>query len=292
MCPGTTLSFVGAGRAASALAVAARAAGHSIAAVYSRTPKSAERLAALVGSRAVATPAAAAAAADLTLLTVPDSAVTATAATVAASDVALQGRVVAHTSASQDIEVIAALRITGAAIGSFHPLQALAGIESAPLLGGSYFAIDGDAGAREQLALLATSLQGTTISIPPESRAVYHAAAVLAGNAPLTLLAEAVRLLDGIGIDEQTAHQALSALLHGAATNAARATAASALTGPVVRGDAATVAAHLDALRDDPQAQQLYALLARQTALLAGRDPGQLLPSQADGVGPVIKRVA
>jgi predicted short-subunit dehydrogenase-like oxidoreductase (DUF2520 family) len=94
---------------------------------------------------------------------------------------------------------------------------------------------------------------------------------VLAGNAPLALLERASRLLVAAGVDAGVAHQALAALLEGAARNARRQGAAGALTGPVARNDVATVAAHLEALAVEPAVRDLYLRLAQETLALAGR---------------------
>jgi predicted short-subunit dehydrogenase-like oxidoreductase (DUF2520 family) len=105
---------------------------------------------------------------------------------------------------------------------------------------------------------------------PSGDRALYHAAAVLAGNAPLALLARASELLTAAGVDAAIAGPALAGLLEGAARNARRLGPRAALTGPVVRNDPTTVSSHLEALRGDPQTQQLYHRLARETLRTAG----------------------
>jgi predicted short-subunit dehydrogenase-like oxidoreductase (DUF2520 family) len=269
--PRPTLAVVGAGRAGSALAVAAHDAGYRVVAVHSRTRAAARALAGLVGAEPVATALAAVMAADLTLLTVPDGAITSVAATLAATGAALRGRGVVHCSAVRGREALAPLRATAAAVGAVHPLQALSVAESAALLRGSGFAVDADAGLRSRLERLVADLGGTVLPLAGIDRRLYHAAAVLAGNAPLTLLAAAADLLAEAGMDRRTAETALAALLAGAAANAGRAGARAALTGPLVRGDTETVASHLDALRGHPHAEALYRDLLEETARLAGR---------------------
>ena len=292
--PPPTLSFVGAGRAGSALAVAAAESGYRVVSVAGRSREPAERLARLTGAGVAPTPAAAAASADITFLTVPDSAIVPVAATIAATGVALRGRALVHCAARFQPSVLAAARLTGAATGVLHPLQALAGGRSAALLRGSFFRVDAGGSLRRQLAALVAALGGRIIEVPADALAVYHAAAVLAGNAPLALLGRAQQLLEDTGVDPHAAREALAALLHGAASNAMSG-AGAALTGPVVRGDAGTIAAHIEALASDPAALDLYVTLALETARLAGRDPAALglTPEEiARGRGPVIQRVA
>jgi predicted short-subunit dehydrogenase-like oxidoreductase (DUF2520 family) len=76
------------------------------------------------------------------------------------------------------------------------------------------------------------------------------------------LAALAARLLVGLGVDERDAWGATRALMHGAVANLEGETPARALTGPIARGDAATVRAHLDALRAHPETRALYTALS------------------------------
>lgn len=257
------LAIIGAGRAGSALAIAASEAGYRVAAVASRRGEMATRLADTVGARAVATPLAAMRIADVTLLAVPDGAIATVAAAIAASGVSLHGRGVVHLGARFGPEVIASLRITGAEVGVLHPLQALAGPESAALLEGACFRIDAGGVLGARLRALVAALRATPLEIDPASAPLYHAAAVLAGNAPLALLAEATRLLEAAGVSAESAHAALAALLEGAAHNARRTGPAAALTGPVARGDQGAISAHLEALAPYPEARDLYLHLTR-----------------------------
>lgn len=265
-----TLAFIGAGRAGSALATALRDAGHAITAVHSRTAEPALRLAAALGAVAAPSALAAAQSAEVTFVTVPDGQISSVAATIAAGGGALQGRALVHCSATHGPGVMAAARLTGATLGAFHPLQALTGASSAMLLRGTTFAVEAPGDLRATLVQMARALEGEVLELPAGSRALYHAAAVLTSTGPLAILARATRMLQGVGIDRDVAHRALCALLAGAVSNAAGAGAEASLTGPVVRGDAATVGRHLTALADDPDLHDLYRRLAIEMLALAG----------------------
>jgi len=265
-----TLAFVGAGRAGKALATAAHQAGYEIAAVMSRTPAHAAQLAAAVGAQHVETPIHAARAADVTFLTVPDAAVTRLAATVAASGMALRGHALVHCSGAHGASALAAARQMAAQVGAVHPLQALTADSPPQALCGTFFSVEADEPLQPVLQRLVLDLGGVPFAAPNGDRALYHAAAVLAGNAPLALLARAAGLLHTAGVDEAIATEALATLLEGAAGNVRRLGARAALTGPVVRDDADTVARHLHALRNDEATRRLYLLLARDTLALAG----------------------
>jgi predicted short-subunit dehydrogenase-like oxidoreductase (DUF2520 family) len=265
-----TLGFVGAGRAGRVLATAARDAGYQVVAVASRTPAHAAALADAVGARYVETPIRAARAADVTFLTVPDAAITRVAATIAASSTALRGHGLVHCSGAHPAATIAALRHTAAQVGAVHPLQALALDSDPEVLRGTFFSIEADPGLLPTLQAMVAAVGGIGFAAPEGDRALYHAAAVLAGNAPLALLARAAGLLESAGVDPALATEALATLLEGAARNVRRLGPQAALTGPVVRDDADTVARHLHALRNDEHTRRLYLLLARDTLALAG----------------------
>ena len=123
--------------------------------------------------------------------------------------------------------------------------------------------IAGHATLRARLLAFVAALGARPLEVDPAQAPLYHAAAVLAGNAPLALLAEATRLLEAAGVSRADAHEALAALLEGAAQNARRGGPAAALTGPVARGDSDAITAHLEALAAYPEARDLYLHLTR-----------------------------
>jgi predicted short-subunit dehydrogenase-like oxidoreductase (DUF2520 family) len=265
-----SIAVVGAGRCGSAFAVAAHEAGYRVTAVASRTPRHALALARRVGALPAASAAAAARRAELTLLTVPDGAVTRLAATIAASGASLGGRALVHCSGAHPAAVLGAARQAAGAVGSLHPLRSLAADAGAGTLRGTHIAVDADERLRPVLERFVTDLGGIPFTVPAQGRALYHAGAVLAGNAPLALVARAAALLESAGVDPAVAGEALAALLEGAARNARRLGVRAALTGPVVRNDAATVERHLEVLDADPATRRLYHVLAEETLRLAG----------------------
>ena len=264
------IAIIGAGRAGTALALALHGAGYRVVAVHSLSQGSAARLARATGAEVVPTAVAAVRRADLTLLTVPDKAITPIAATVAATGMALRDHALVHCSGAQSSSALAAARQGGAAVGACHPLMALARGATGDTLRGAFFGIDADTRLAPVLERMVADIGGIAFRAPSGDRALYHAAAVLAGNAPLALLARAADLLVAAGVDAAIAGPALAHLLEGAAANARRMGPRQALTGPVVRDDAATVAAHLEALRPDPASQRLYYRLAQETLRVAG----------------------
>ena len=247
-----TLGFVGSGRAARSLARSLGRRGHRL--VIARRGDSAERLSADLGAELAAAEEVLASA-DLTILAVPDGKVARLAEGLAVDAAAGKQRVVLHLAGSLGLEALRPLAQAGYATAAMHPLQVLSGWRIPP---GTTFAVEADAAARPLVARLVADLNGVEIELPAGARVAYHAAAVIAANLGMTLLAEAVDLLDQLGIDRGEALQGLSGLVRGGLEASLDSGLPAALTGPVTRGDVGTVAAHLEALAGDPELQAAY----------------------------------
>ena len=169
------------------------------------------------------------------------------------------GTVVVHTSGSAEPKMMGSLSEVGLSGGTFHPLVPFANPDhAAELLKHAWIGIDGDDQARATSRRLAGHLGARTIDIPAGNKAKYHAAAVMASNFPVVLAALASDLLATMGIADRSAQQAVQSLMQGAVSNLAEYSPAEALTGPVARGDTATVIAHLSALRNHAEARAVY----------------------------------
>ena len=247
-----TLGFVGSGRAARSLARSLGRRGHRL--VIARRGDSAERLSGDLGAELAAAEEVLASA-DLTILAVPDGKVARLAEGLAVDAAAGKQRVVLHLAGSLGLEALRPLAQAGYATAAMHPLQVLSGWRIPP---GTTFAVEADAAARPLVARLVADLNGVEIELPAGARVAYHAAAVIAANLGMTLLAEAVDLLDQLGIDRGEALQGLSGLVRGGLEASLDSGLPAALTGPVTRGDVGTVAAHLEALAGDPELQAAY----------------------------------
>ncbi|HEY2597457.1 MAG TPA: DUF2520 domain-containing protein [Candidatus Dormibacteraeota bacterium] len=201
-------------------------------------------LPALVGSLAPAGPA-------VVFFTVPDDAVAAVATRLAASGERIPARVAfVHTSGALELGALAPLRRRHA-VGSFHPLRSFPEPGPADAFRGIVIGVDASSESlRRLLNRLARDLGATPKRVDDAQRAVYHAAAVFASNYVVTLLAEAVRLLEQAGWTEREAVQGLVSLAEGAVANVRRRGPIAALTGPIRRGDAATIGRHLRALAE------------------------------------------
>jgi len=183
-------------------------------------------------------------------------------------------RVVLHASGSASPPALDALRGRGHAAGTFHPLIPIAEpAHAAARLRGAWIGIDGDPAALEMSRLIAARIGASTLEIPAGEKARYHAAAVLASNFPAVLASIAGELMGDAGIAPGDARAAVMALLRASVANLHDGAPAAVLTGPIVRGDVATVRAHLAALRDNDEITAVYRALSVAAVRLLASDP-------------------
>ncbi len=202
--------------------------------------------------------------ADLVLLMVPDDAIRATAALL----VGFSGKAVVHTSGAHDVTALAVLAEQGIMVGSLHPAYPFADVENAIRgLAGTTFAIETEnTHLRGWLRNIVAALSGNVILIPMGKKALYHAALVIASNYTVTLYSVAETLLMQLGAEKVTADQALNTLIAGTVENLLSNGLPEALTGPLIRADVGTIAAHLQALETvDENLVEVYRQLARLT---------------------------
>ena len=242
------LAVIGGGRAGGAVARAARASGIEV-----RLAGRGEVDAACAGATAA-------------LLCVPDGEIEAACAEVAKAG---PPAFVGHASGATRLHALDSAAERGAEAFSLHPLQTIPDAETD--LTGAPCAVSGaSASAIEFAEDLACRLGLRPFALDDEKRVAYHAAASIASNFLVALEESAAGLLAEAGVDD--AREVLAPLVLRTAANWSERGAA-ALTGPIARGDEATVAAHLEALAiHSPELVAAYEALAERTRDLAARD--------------------
>jgi predicted short-subunit dehydrogenase-like oxidoreductase (DUF2520 family) len=262
------VGVIGAGRVGTALAVALRRAGHRITAASAVSSASRERVDRYLSGTVVLQPADVVAAADLVLLTVPDDALAGLVAGLAATGAPLAGRMLAHTSGRHGLAVLEPATELGALPLALHPVMTFTGrADDADKLAGISFGVTAPAVLRPAAEVLVMEMGGEPVFLAEADRGLYHAALAGAANHLVTQVVQAEDLLSRAGVAQPA--RMLGPLLSAALDNALRLGDAG-LTGPVARGDAETVAGHVDALRADaPEALPAYLALARLTAARA-----------------------
>jgi predicted short-subunit dehydrogenase-like oxidoreductase (DUF2520 family) len=148
--------------------------------------------------------------------------------------------------------------------------------------------VEGEGAAGALAERIVAACGGRVLRVRPGGKAIYHAAAVFAANYAVALLGVGERLMERAGIAPEEARAALAGLAAGAVANTAAHGPAAALTGPVARGDEATVRLHLARL--SAEERPLYCLLGKETLRLA-RAAG-LDPEAADRVAHALGEAA
>jgi len=204
--------------------------------------------------------------AEIALLCVPDGAIEEACETIADAPGL---RFVGHTSGATGLEALGAATTRGAAAFGLHPLQTIT--DDNPELIGASCAVSGSTPEAVALARsLAQRLGMRSHELPEERRAAYHAAASIASNFLVALEESAAQLLERAGVEN--GRELLAPLVLRSAANWAQ-RGPEALTGPIARGDEATVERHLEAIEAAmPELLELYRVLAERTRSLAIAD--------------------
>ncbi len=259
------ITIVGPGRAGMALALAASRAGHRIISVVGRDRERTAAAADLVSASARLVgdePDGG----DLLVIAVRDAAITPAAASLGDTS----GFTAAvHLSGFTPVAALAPLEAMIGRLGSFHPLQTLPNAAvGAGRLAGAHIAVTADEPLRGTLHELAVSLGSVPFDLADDAKALYHAAAAAAANFPLASLTMASDLFAAAGVPFDAARPLVEAVVANAFDLGPRA----ALTGPVARGDEATVAGQLGAVEADaPEWRAGFVAFVRELARISGR---------------------
>jgi predicted short-subunit dehydrogenase-like oxidoreductase (DUF2520 family) len=158
------------------------------------------------------------------------------------------GKYFFHCSGVLGSDVFAGHDEAGVHVGSLHPVCAVSSRESEAVFSGKFFVLEGDQTGLEMLKSLMTTTGNDYRVIPTGQKTKYHAAAVASSNLFCALADMAEDWMRDCGFDQQAAHELLAPLMLGNMEHIAKQGVVNALTGPVERGDAGTVAKHLAVL--------------------------------------------
>lgn len=281
-----SIGVVGAGKVGAVLAVRLRAAGHPVTAAAGESDASRDRAAALLPGVPLEKPSAVARGCDLLLLTVPDDMLPNVVRVLADSGALREGQYVVHTSGRHGLAVLAPAAALGAHVIALHPAMTFTGTAvDLDRLDGCVFGLTAGPAEHALAEQLVTELGGRSTWVPEEMRTLYHAGLAHGANHLVTLVTEAMELLAAAGSDDPAG--TLRPLLEAALDNAL-AHGDAALTGPIVRGDVKTVAAHLaDITANRPDTLPSYVAMARATLDRAVTD-GRVLPIRAARIAALL----
>jgi predicted short-subunit dehydrogenase-like oxidoreductase (DUF2520 family) len=274
------VGVVGAGKVGAVLGAALQQAGHRVIAVSGVSDASRTRAADLLPGVPVLPPDEVVSRAELVVLAVPDDALADLVSGLGATGAWRAGQLAAHTSGRHGLEVFGPAlshHVLGLAL---HPAMTFTGTPmDLARLTDCCFGVTSPEPLRPVAEALVLEVGAEPVWIEQDARPLYHAALAHGANHLVTLIAQALQALDAAGVDNP--QRMLGPLVAAALDNTLRAGDA-ALTGPVARGDAGTVAEHLRQLRGlSPDVRSTYVALARATAERA-LSSGRLRPDVAE----------
>lgn len=263
------IGFVGAGRVGCSLGRFFAEGGVPVTGYYSRRPGSAQEAAQFTNSRFYDALDQLAHDSDALLLTVPDGALTPVYRKLA--QYGLAGKQLCHCSGAMTAgEAFPEIAGTGAYGYSIHPLFPFSSKQACwRELPGAFFCIEGSGPHLEAWRTLLEGLGAEVQVLAPEVKARYHAACAMASNLVCALVQESLELLEDCGFTPEGGLRALSPLIRSNTLHILESGPLAALTGPVERGDRATVEKHLQNLPEEGEA--LYRAAARKLVEMAKR---------------------
>lgn len=257
------ISIVGPGRLGSALAINLRRAGWDVEFLIVRGGKAkpnTTKLARQVKARVLKlgqSPLPR----GLVWITVPDDAIAKVASQLADSQ-PWRGYTVFHSSGALTSDVLSLLRFKGAKVASVHPGMTFVR-KAVPTFEGVPFGVEGDAGAVRKAQEIIADLGGSAVKIRKQNKVLYHAFDSFASPMVIALMAALEEVGKAAGIKSAHHRTMAGPLLRQTLDNYLEHGAAAAFSGPLIRGDVATIQRHLKELRRVPLAREAYIALAR-----------------------------
>lgn len=198
--------------------------------------------------------------ADVWMIATRDDAIVPSSVTLAATDKITPDDIVFHVSGATPSGDLEPVRARGALIASVHPIKTFTDAEAAArTFPGTYCAAEGDAQALEVLKPAFEKIGATVFDIAPELKPVYHSGGVLACNYLVALIEAALRAHEKAGIPRDASLKALESMVRETVDAIFEQGPAQALTGPISRGDVATVRRQFAMVRGwDPEIGALY----------------------------------
>jgi predicted short-subunit dehydrogenase-like oxidoreductase (DUF2520 family) len=281
------VGVVGVGRVGSTLGAALARAGHELVAASGVSAESLARAERMLPGVPIMAADETVAVADFVVLAVPDDVLRPLVSGLADTGAWREGQLVAHTSGAQGIGVLDPAAARGVLALALHPVMTFTGRpEDLDRLDGAAFGVTALDELRPVAESLVVEMGGEPVWVPESARPLYHASLTVASNHLVTLVNDSLTLLSGAGVDEPG--RLIAPLLSASLDNVLRLGDA-ALTGPVSRGDVATVASHVRTLeRAAPDVLPSYVAMARRAAQRA-QAAGRLTDAQAAAVLAVLE---
>ena len=265
------IGFIGIGKMGKTLAVALATHGYRVTACYTRSSTAASELKQLL-PRCVITSTSQEVVdqTNLVFITIPDDLIQ----NYVQDLVVNENQGIVHCSGSLPRSILNNANSKTRFTGMFHPYQTLAGIDSSAAavgrLSGITFAIDAEGWLLDQLISFSEALDSRTIHVPASDLGIYHSSAVLVCGFLATLLHCAISLWEEMGHNKDDAMKAILPLATSTLSNIGNLGVLPSMTGPIYRGDIATIENHISSLISrTPQIVDVYTSLFQASLPIA-----------------------
>ena len=269
-----SLNIIGAGKVGRVLGrLFAQHQAFQIQQIACRSGLSASQAAAFIGAGFAISDYTKLAPADLTMLSVPDDQIASVCQDLAARGLFKSTSIVFHCSGAKASAELIAASATGAAVASLHPVCSFADpTQLITHFAGTICSLEGDAIAMQVLNSALLAIQAKVIQINTANKLLYHAGSVFASNYLVSLMETAMQTYQAAGIPADMAKAMAEPLARQSLDNVFKLGSIAALTGPIARGDMATVEKQAEVVRAwDASAGNLYAAFIPLTVALAAR---------------------
>jgi predicted short-subunit dehydrogenase-like oxidoreductase (DUF2520 family) len=215
--------------------------------------------------------------AEFWLIGASDDQVESVANALASREQILTGSLVFHLAGRFGLDVLQPLNTGAVLLAALHPVRSLTDAAlSLDEFSGTACVAEGSGAALSALKPLVTSIRGTWLPVAAIDRGLYHASVSIISNITKAVAWKAQKWQRKAGLPEETAKAVTHQLLQSTMVDLFRSGARQSITGPVVRGDTSTIAAHIDAIRaTHPEDVEVYRVLAR-TVLDLAQERGDL----------------
>ena len=205
-------------------------------------------------------------AADITFVATPDDAIQACCHELIKTANLKSASVIVQFSGMLSSDILAKAKTKNCFIASIHPMQSFADPAiSVMQYQGTYCAMEGDEAAISILDPLFKAIGSITYRINSEHKVLYHMGGVFASNYLIAIFEKSLGCLDAAGVSRKVGVKIILSLMQGVVNNLEKTQSPEqSLTGPIARGDAKTIAAHV-AAACDPDLLNLYKLVGLAT---------------------------
>lgn len=276
---------IGMGHVGPVIASALRAVGHEARAVSASSDLSRERAEAMLPGVPFLPPDELAAACDLVFLAVPDDQIRPLCEGLSSLGIWRAGQIVAHFSGAHGTSVLEGAARRGAITLAIHPAMTFTGTSmDVARLAGTPFAVTAAPTVLPIAHALVVEMGGEPVDVSEDARVLYHAGLNHGANHMTVLVQQACEILRAAGIDNPGSF--VAPLLSAALDRALR-EGETAVSGPVPRGDAGTVAHHVKALNAIPECDDdiydTYTFMTKKTVNILRRS-GRVSATAADEI--------